>query len=271
MIDIHHHLLPGLDDGSRDMETSVKMVEVAARDGITHIVCTPHANDRFTYSREKNEALLDELRTRTGGKVTLGLGCDFHMSYDNIQDALDHPGRYSINGRKYVLIEFPDTSIPESTTDSLYELIVSKQRPIITHPERNPVLQRHPERLAAWIRDGALVQITAATFTGRFGRTALATAEKFMKRNWVHFLATDAHNLESRPPVMSGGFEYVRKHYGVKTAERLCIENPRAVFDGQELPEQPDASELYAHFDEEQQMQYGRRKVGFFKRIFGME
>ena len=276
MIDIHHHLLPGLDDGPRDMETSVKMVETAARDGITHIVCTPHANDRFQYSREKNQALLDELRARLAQvdglneKITLGLGCDFHMSYDNIQDALDHPGRYSINGRKYLLIEFPDTAIAESTTDSLYELIVSKQRPIITHPERNPVLQRHPERLAAWVREGALVQITASSFTGRFGKTAQGCAERFMKRNWVHFLATDAHNLESRAPVMSTGFEYVKKHFGAETAERLCVSNPRAVFDGLELPEQPDATDLYSHYEEEQQIPYGRRKVGLFKRMFGL-
>lgn len=270
MIDIHHHLLPGLDDGSPNMDVSVKMVEMAARDGITHIVCTPHANDRYPYSRERNQALLEELRAKTGGKVTLGLGCDFHMSYDNIQDALDHPGRYSINGRKYILVEFADTSIPESADDNMYELSVSKQRPIITHPERNPVLQRHPERLEAWIRDGALVQITASTFTGRFGRTALATAEKFMKQNWVHFLATDAHNLESRPPVMTGGYEYVRKHYGEKTAERLCVTNPRAVFEGQDLPEQPSEGDIYSQFDEEQKAEYGKGRVGFLKRILGM-
>ncbi len=269
MIDLHHHLLPGLDDGSPNMETSVKMVEMAARDGITHIVCTPHANDRFFYSREKNERLLQELRARTDGKVTFGLGCDFHMSYDNIQDALDNPGRYSINGRKYLLVEFPDTAIPESTTDNLYELTVAKQRPIITHPERNPILQRHPERLAAWVRDGALVQITASSFTGRFGRTAQATAERFMKRNWVHFLATDAHNLDSRPPVMSVGFDYVKKHYGQKTAERLCVLNPQAVFEGRDLPEQPEATDLYSHYEEEQQLSYGRKKVGLFRRIFG--
>ncbi len=270
MIDIHHHLLPGLDDGPQNMETSVKMAEMAAADGITHIVCTPHANDRFSYSRERNEALLDQLRARIGNKLTLGLGCDFHMSYDNIQDALDHPGRYTINRHNYVLIEFADTAIPESTTDSLYELIVSKQRPIITHPERNPVIQRHPERLAAWIREGALVQITASSFTGRFGRTAQATAERFVKKNWVHFVATDAHNLESRAPVMSAGFDFLKRNFGAKTAERLCVTNPRAVFDGEELPEQPDAADLYAHYEEEQQLPYGRRKVGFIKRIFGL-
>ena len=270
MVDIHHHLLPGLDDGSPDMDTSVKMVEMAARDGITHIVCTPHANDRFYYSTEKNLKLIEELRRRTEGRVTLGLGCDFHMSYENVQDALDNPGRFSINGRKYLLVEFPDTAIAESTTDNLYELIVSKQRPIITHPERNPVIQKHPERLAAWVREGALVQITASSFTGRFGRTAAATAEQFMKQNWVHFLATDAHNLDSRPPVMSQGYEYVKKHYGWETAERLCVLNPRAVFDGEDLPEQPDAAETYTHFDEDQQGSYERDRGGFLKRIFGL-
>ncbi len=269
MIDIHHHLLPGLDDGPPNFDISMKMVDAAVREGITHIVCTPHANDRYSYNREKNEALLAELRSRIDGKVTLGLGCDFHMSYDNIQDALDHPGRYSVNGRAYLLIEFPETAIAESTNDSLYELTVSKQRPIITHPERNVVLQRHPERLAQWIRDGALVQVTAASFTGRFGRTAQATAEKYMKKNWVHFVATDAHNLESRAPVMSQAFEFLRKNYGQRTAERLCITNPQAVFDGKELPEQPEAADLYTHLQEEQQVPYGRRKVGFFRRMFG--
>ncbi len=270
MIDIHHHLLPGLDDGSPNLEMSVKMVEMAARDGITHIVCTPHANDRYAYDRAKNEALLDELRQRVGGKVTLGLGCDFHMSYDNIQDALDHPDRYSINGKRYLLIEFPETAIAESTNDSLYELAVSKQQPIITHPERNVVLQRHPERLAEWIRDGALVQVTAASFTGRFGRTAQATAEKYLKKNWVNFIATDAHNLESRKPIMSEAFEVLKKNYGQSTAERLCITNPRAVFEGRELPDQPEASDLYTHYEEEQQVPYGRRKVGFFRRMLGL-
>lgn len=270
MIDIHHHLLPGLDDGPPDMELSVKMAERAAADGITHIVCTPHASDRYPYKPERNRALIAELASRIGNKITLGLGCDFHMSYDNIQDALDHPDRYSINGRKYLLIEFADTNIPESTNDNLYELTVSKQRPIITHPERNPVLQRHPERLAALIRDGALVQVTASSLTGRFGRTAQAAAEKFLKRNWVHFLATDAHNLESRAPIMSQGYEFVRKHCGVETADRLCIENPRAVFEGRDLPDQPEETDLYVHYDDEQQMQYGRRKVSLFRRMFGL-
>ena len=106
------------------------------------------------------------------------------------------------------------------------------------------MLQRHPERLAEWVRDGALVQVTASSLTGRFGRTAKASAEKFLERNWVHFLATDAHNLESRPPILSRGHEYVAEHYGKEMADRLCIQNPRAVFYGEELGPQPQATHL---------------------------
>ncbi len=272
MIDIHHHLLPGLDDGSPSMDVSVKMVEMAASDGITHIVCTPHANGRYGYDRARCEELLAELRAKINGRVTLGLGCDFHMSYDNIEEALNTPGRYSINGLKYMLVEFADTAIPESTGDSLYELSVSKQRPIITHPERNPVIQRHPERLARWIKDGALVQITASSLTGRFGKSAQASAEKYLSRNWVHFLASDAHNLDSRPPVISGGYEWVKKHYGVETADRLCVQNPLAVFEGRELPPQPRATDEYGLQQESDEAEFeARARPGLFQRIFGLK
>jgi protein-tyrosine phosphatase len=266
MIDIHHHLLFGLDDGAKDIETSVKMVDVAARDGITHIVCTPHANHRFQYDRARNEQLLEEIRQRVGNKVELGLGCDFHLSWDNIQDALDHPGRYTINSKKYLLVEFADTIIPESINDSFFELTIVKQRPIITHPERNPVLQRHPERLADWVRDGALVQVTASSLTGRFGRTAKAVAEKFLDRNWVHFLATDAHNLESRPPILSRGYQAVVNRCGREAADRMCIHNPRAVFFGEELGPQPEPTHVKVNEDWSSTTY---RKKSLFARLMG--
>lgn len=273
MIDIHQHLLPGLDDGSPSMDVSVKMVAMAAGDGITHVVCTPHASGRYSYDRAQCEALLGELRSRVGAEVTLGLGCDFHMSYDNIEDALNNRERYAINGRRYLLVEFADTTIPESTTDSLYELSVANQRPIITHPERNPVIQRHPERLARWIMDGALVQVTASSLTGRFGRAAQAAAEKYLQRNWVHFLASDAHNPESRPPIMSGGYDYVKKHFGVEIADRLCVVNPMAVFEGRDLPAQPRAiDEFGLQQEQEQEEEFkARSKPGLWQRIFGLK
>ena len=239
MIDIHHHLLFGLDDGSPDVETSVAMVEAAAADGITHIVCTPHANARFPFQPEVNREKLETLRARMNDMVTLGLGCDFRLSFDNVEDALKNRTKYTINQKQYLLVEFDDIFIPQKMTEMFYELRAAGQRPIITHPERNATMQRQPERMKDWLREGTLVQVTASSLTGRFGRTAQSLAERFLDKNWVHVLATDAHNTESRPPKLSEAYGIVAKRYGEDTAQRLCVTNPRAVFLGEELGEQP--------------------------------
>jgi protein-tyrosine phosphatase len=239
MIDIHHHLLFGLDDGSTDIETSVAMAEVAASDGITHIVCTPHANFQYAFDPAVNQEKLQLLRSRLDGKVTLGLGCDFHLSFDNIDDAKKNPAKYTINGKQYLLVEFADMLIPPHMTQVLYEFVISGIQPIITHPERNPTILKGPHRLDEWIAGGSFVQVTASSLTGRFGRQAMAFAHTLLDQNKVHFLATDAHNLTSRPPVLSEARALVAEKYGHETANRLCVENPKAVFYGEPLPAQP--------------------------------
>jgi protein-tyrosine phosphatase len=264
MFDIHHHLLFGIDDGPTDIETSVAMVEMAAENGITHIACTPHANARWTFDPEINRQKLEELTARVDGKITLGLGCDFHLSYDNIEDALKNKTKYTINGKQYLLVEFADLMIPTSINDSFYEMLVAGVQPIITHPERNFTIQKHPERMKDWLRGGCLVQVTAGSLTGRFGRTAQAMAMQFLERDWVHFLATDAHNVETRPPHLREAYEVVAKRFGTETAERLCVENPRAVFFGEDLPEQPEAQGI----DEEGRAPQGRRKRSLLGRLF---
>lgn len=249
MIDIHHHLLFGVDDGSPDVDTSVAMIEAAAKDGITHIVCTPHANSRFVFDPAVNAERLALLRQRAGGQVTLGLGCDFHLSYDNIEDARKDPHKYTINQKNYLLVEFADLMIPTTTTETFYELGLAGIHAIITHPERNPVLQRHPERMVEWLRGGALVQVTASSLTGRFGKTAQAMASRLLAQNWVHFIATDAHNMKSRPPIMSEARKLLANKHGEETAERLCVTNPRAAFYGESLPSQPEAHGIYAEME----------------------
>jgi protein-tyrosine phosphatase len=264
MIDIHHHLLFALDDGAPDLDTSVAMVEMAAANGITHIVCTPHSNEHFKFNPEVNQEKLAAIRERIGTKVTLGLGCDFHLSYDNIEDAIRHPAKYSINGGGYLLVEFAELMIPPSINETFYELSVKGLRSIITHPERNPIIQRHPERLAGWLRDGCLIQITAASLNGRFGKTAQSFAWECLEKNWVHFLATDAHNVRSRPPQMREAWESVAKRFGQSTADRLCIENPRAAFNNTKLPAQPEPKGIY---DDEPEPTH-KRKSNFLSRLF---
>jgi protein-tyrosine phosphatase len=270
MIDIHHHLLPGLDDGARTLDVSLAMAEIAIADGITHIVCTPHSSHRYFFDPERNATLFAELQDaitkRFGDAITLGLGCDFHLMFDNIEDAQRHPTRYTINGHNYLLVEFPDSAISPNTPQTFYQLSLSGMTPIITHPERNPILARQPERMAEWLNAGALIQVTASSLTGRFGQQAERSAHWLLDHRWVHFLATDAHDIESRPPRLRPAFDWVAEQYDPATAERLCIANPRAAFNGEALG--PQAEPAAPHTVESRRSP-AAAKSSFFGRLFG--
>ncbi len=273
MIDIHHHLLFDLDDGSRSLEMSVEMAAMAVDDGITHIVCTPHANERFPYQpeliRERLSTVEEVLIAKGIGPLALGIGCDFHLMYENVEDALHRPTRYTINQKNYLLVEFPDFSISPNTNETLYNLRLSGMTPIITHPERNPILSKQPERMGEWLSTGSLVQITAGSLHGRFGQTAQKTCHWLLERNWVHFVATDAHNLTSRPPQMRAAYDAVAEKYGEETAQRLCVTNPLAVFDGRPLPDQPELLDTGKELDSlHSSASRKNNKPGFFGRLF---
>jgi protein-tyrosine phosphatase len=214
---------------------------MAEADGITHIVCTPHANSRFRFDPETNAVLLTELRRALdaeGIRISLGLGCDFHISYDNVQDALAHPSRYTVNGRDYLLVELPDYSISPNIQETFYELRLNGLIPVLTHPERNPTLQRDPNRMLPWLRDGLLCQVTTSSVVGQMGRSAEKLARRMLTNRWAHFLATDAHNTTSRPPRMREAHDLVAKRYSAAYADMLCLQNPLSVFEGQTLGEQ---------------------------------
>ncbi len=265
MVDIHHHLLFGIDDGSKSLEQSVAMVQMAAEDGITHIVATPHANDTWRYDRARNEGLLAQIREAlppdTRDRMHLGLGCDFHMNFENTEDAHTNGRRYSINEGEYLLIELPDMGISARMEEMLYTMRVDGLTPILTHPERNLTLQRQPELLRGWVQSGLLVQVTAGSVTGNFGPRAEEMAWNLLRANSVHFLATDAHNLERRPPVLSVARKMVEEKLGSALAERLCISNPLAVYENKQLPAQPQAFQQPDDDDDE--------TPSFWKRLLG--
>ncbi len=249
MIDLHHHLLFGIDDGSPDLATSVAMVEMAAADGVTHIVATPHANDEYAYDRARNEALLQQIRdalpTPAARAVTLGLGSDFHLSFENTEDIRTRGPLYSINDGPYLLVELADTAIPHRIDEVFYTMRVNGLTPILTHPERNATLQRSRTRLRSWLGADLLVQVTAGSLTGTFGKVAEKIAWELLTNNWAHFVSSDAHNLTRRTPRLSEAYGLVSKRLGAPTAQRLFVTNPLAVFEGRPLPPQPEPLGIY--------------------------
>jgi protein-tyrosine phosphatase len=272
MIDIHHHLIYGVDDGAPDLQASLDMARTAADEGVTHIVCTPHASGEHSFDNPLIEERFSELKEQLQGVVELSLGCDFHMTADNVHDAVANPLRYSIGGKGYLLVEFSWQEIPPSMSDALSRLQAAGYTLIVTHPERYPAVLKQPHLLGEWMRNGCLVQVTSGSLYGRFGKESEAFANELLERNWIHFLATDAHHPVWRPPHLKSGFEYVAKRVGEETAKRLCETNPRAAVDGAPWPDQPEAIGLRENVPLKfaARMRDGKKEEsGFWRRMLG--
>jgi protein-tyrosine phosphatase len=239
MIDVHSHVLYGLDDGARTLEDSVAMLRMAAADGTTDIVASPHANLEFTFDAAVVEQRLAEVQAAVGDSIRVHYGCDFHLTMDNIQDALSHPGKYSICHNGYLLVEFADFAIPKATTEIFSRMLSGGLRPIITHPERNPLLQRRIADLESWVSMGCLLQVTSGSWSGRFGRQAETTVVDLMRRGLVHVVASDAHDCRHRPPVLQSAHRDLAAEYGIETADLLFKEHPAAILAGAKLPAGP--------------------------------
>lgn len=241
MVDLHSHILPGLDDGAQTLEESLAMLKLAAATGTTDLVATPHANSQFPYDSERVQQTFEDLSTQAGGLIRLHLGCDLHLHFDNLRDVLDNPAKYTINHHQYLMVELPDLIALRSTRRALQKLFECRIVPVITHPERNVSLQSQPSELKAWVADGCLLQITAQSLLGSFGAAAKHSAYRLLRARLVHFVASDAHDLKYRPPDLSVAHRYVTDRYGSDLAHTLFTANPAAALSGQQITAGPSA------------------------------
>lgn len=243
MIDIHCHLLPQIDDGAESMEIACAMAEMAIEDGVTHVIGTPHASPGRAFVPALIKERRDELQSHFEGRLVIATGCDFHLSFENLQDIRHDAERFTLNQKNYLLVEFAEFSIPPSLDQALHELQLAGLRPIVTHPERNPLIRTQPERLYQWLRQGCYVQITAQSLMGKWGDAAREMSLKWLDENLIHFVASDAHNITTRPLRLKETFAFIAKRRGEDIARALFVDNPRAAFEGLPLPFVPEPPE----------------------------
>ena len=234
MIDLHTHILPGIDDGAHTLEMSLEMARQAVQDGTTVMACTPHIypglymNDSAGITRAR-DALQAELDTH-GIALQLVVGADVHL----VPDLLDgvKAGRVpTLNGSRYILLEPSHHVAPPRFEESVFQLVAAGFTPVITHPERLTWVETHYEVMVGMIKQGAWMQVTAGALTGLFGPRAKYWGEKFIGEGHTHILATDAHSSGRRVPCLTEGLAVAERLVGKAEASRLVHDRPQAILD----------------------------------------
>ena len=236
MLDLHCHILPGVDDGPRTMEQAIEMAFAACQDGTRTIVATPHSrdvNERASIAAVKDltKRLNAELRARSV-PVNVLLGMENHLALDT-PEQVDAGTALPVEGTSCILIELPFELFPYHTGDTLRSLRLRGLLPVIVHPERNHAIQRSPQLLAGLIRDGAISQITAGSIAGDLGLEARVAAESLLRMGLAHIIASDGHAPRgARVPLLSRGVLAAAAIVGDESARGMADSVPRAALQG---------------------------------------
>jgi protein-tyrosine phosphatase len=234
VIDLHSHILPGIDDGASDASVSLAMARMMVAQGVTTAACTPHILPGLYHNsgpaiREATQRL-QGLLEHEGIPLRLTTGADVHMTPDFIAGL--RSGRLlTIANSRYVLVEPPHHTAPPQLEDFFFNLVVAGYVPILTHPERLSWVPARYEIIKRLVRAGVWMQITAGSFAGAFGRNALYWAERMLDEGCVHLIATDAHDAERRPPDLAAGRDLVAKRVGPVEAQRLVLTRPMGILE----------------------------------------
>jgi protein-tyrosine phosphatase len=240
VIDLHCHLLPGLDDGAQSLQVSLTMARKAVAQGVTDIACTPHILPGVYYNhgpqiRAATKALQEALDNE-GIPLKLATGADAHMA-PNFVAGLRAGELLTLADSRYVLVEPPHNVAPPQLQEFFFNLVAAGYVPVLTHPERLSWVRSRYDTIKKLVGAGVWMQVTAGSFTGAFGRTALYWAVRLLDEGYVHLIASDAHDAERRPPDLALGRESVEKRVGAQEAEHLVYTRPMGI-----LKDQPPSS-----------------------------
>jgi len=239
LIDIHAHLLPGVDDGPRDWDEAIALIKQGIEDGIKAAVVSPHTlNGAYITTDKEVEGKLQELRERIGeeGLPPLNLypGTELYLVSNPVEEI--KKGRaLPINQGSYVVIELPSTQVPPFVDDIFFRMRLQGYQAVINHPERNTVFQKNMAALGSLVDNGALTIITAGSVTGLFGSVVQRAALSIIEKGWGHCIATDAHHPDWRPMVLSKAYRGVEGRFGEDAAKRLFHDNPLKVIQGDKV------------------------------------
>lgn len=263
MIDLHCHLLPGIDDGATDLETSLAMARMAVADGIEVIACTPHIMPGYYENDGPGiRAAVDALQAQlVKAEIDLKLipGADVHLVPDMAR-GLASGHLQTLGNSRYFLFEPPHHVAPPRLEDAVFDVMTAGYHPLFTHPERLTWIEAHYETIKRIAHGGAWMQITAGSVTGLFGKRPQYWSERMLSEGLVHVLATDAHNLRRRTPLLSAAVEAVAKRLGDEAAIDMVVTRPAAVLEDA-LP-----ASLPPPVGENAEPRTG----GFLQRLFGL-
>ncbi|HWR45806.1 tyrosine-protein phosphatase [Sporomusa sp.] len=238
MLDLHCHIIPAIDDGAKDLDTSLKMLEIAQKNGTKAIVATPHVIEgEWLPAWEQiieGCQLLKQEGSKFGMNIPIYPGGEVAIHRD-ILDIVKGPGPYCINSGRYMLVELPAIDIPGFTEDFFFNLQARGITPVLAHPERHPVLAKDPEILVEWIRRGVLTQVNGSSIMGRMGERSMKMAELFLTRDMVHCIGSDAHSARSRNPDLSTTAEKIVGLIGLEKARQILTINPKNIIDNQDV------------------------------------
>ena len=238
MIDLHCHLLPGIDDGPATIEEALEMARIAVANGITESHVTPHLHPgRWENDRLRIAAAVGAYRVslaQAGIPLELGYAAEVRLDYEILPliEAGRVPFLGTLDGFQVMLLEFPHSHVPVGADKFVAWLLARDIRPMIAHPERNKDLMRDPGKLEPFVREGCLLQVTADAVTGGFGELCAQRAREFLERGWVTVLASDAHDTTDRPPRMAPGRDAAAKIVGEEEARRLTHGTPLRIARG---------------------------------------